>query len=150
MEFLAKDVEKITGVKRNRLQQWLERGFIAPSVQVAYGHGTRNIWSTSDLYTIALFKKVTESGLSRKVVSDFLSAGTLGGDKLDKVIFLLYMRKEGKTNAASLFFSEDDDVVLDLASIQESLDMVPFDDIYIVNFAKLKEAVDEIIGKVRG
>ncbi|MDZ7699505.1 MAG: hypothetical protein U5R49_22065 [Deltaproteobacteria bacterium] len=147
MEFLAKDIFDITGVKRNRLQQWLEYGFILPSIQVASGHGSRNIWSREDLYTISLFKKITESGLSRKVASDFLSAGTLSGDNLDDVIFLLYMRKDGKTKAVSLYFKEGDDIVLDLASIQESLDMVPFDDVYIVNFAKLRESVDAAIAR---
>jgi len=160
MEFLAADIEKITGVKRNRLQQWLEREYIAPSIQVASGHGTRNIWSHNDLYTIALFKKITESGLSRKVVSDFLSAGTIGEKDAKGIYCLVYMREGEKVKAESvpLFsgFLHDgtptmtlDHVgnitnmgIINLAQIQESLGMGAFDDVYIVNFFKVRSEVD--------
>lgn len=84
-EFLAADVEKITGVNRNRLEQWLSRGFIAPSIQAASGSGTRNRWSRADLYTIAIFKRLVESGLSRETVGKLLSAGALGDDLMKKI-----------------------------------------------------------------
>ena len=73
MEFYASDVTQITGVKRTRLQQWLERDFVSPSINVANGHGSRNVYSRGDLYTIAIFKKVSEMGLARKVVADMIS-----------------------------------------------------------------------------
>ena len=163
MEFLAADIEKITGVKRNRLQQWLERGYITPSIQVASGQGTRNIWSRNDLYTIALFKKIIESGLSRKVVSDFLSAGTIGGDDVKGIYCLVYMRGGGKVKAESVsFFTEflldgtptlhldpfgvETNVgTINLLQIQKDLGMEAFDDVYIVNFFKVKAEVDEKI-----
>lgn len=157
MEFLAADIEKITGVKRNRLQQWLEREYITPSIQVASGHGTRNIWSRNDLYTIALFKKITESGLSRKVVSDFLSAGTIGGDNVNLIYCLLYMREGEKVKATAIPWLEDPSITVDtlgeitnvgtinLLQTQKNLDMGAFDDVYIVNFFKVKAEVDKKI-----
>jgi hypothetical protein len=70
-EFLASDMERVTGVKRTRWVQWRERGWLSdPSVQVAEGHGTRNIWDRLDVYTICLFRNITESGLPRKVAAD--------------------------------------------------------------------------------
>lgn len=63
--YLMADVERITGIKRVRLNVWLEKGWIVPSVQKAQGSGTRNIFSRSDLYLIALFKNFVESGISR-------------------------------------------------------------------------------------
>ena len=145
MQFLAADVEKITGVKRQRLEQWLSRGFIAPSIQAASGHGSRNIWSRNDLYTIALFKKITESGLSRKMVSDFLSAGIVGRKKVNDVMFMLYMRKEGKRKGSAIYFKKGEDIVLHLDDIQTDLNMHPFDDVFIVNFIKLRVAIDKKI-----
>ena len=71
-EFYASDVTKITEVKLNRLQPWMERGWITPSIQKATGHGTRNIFSLSDLLNIAFFKKAVESGLSRKAISQLI------------------------------------------------------------------------------
>ena len=67
-QFYTSDVTRITGVKRNRLQVWLDQGWIIPSIQKAQGQGTRNIFSLHDLYVIALFKKLVEIGVPRKFV----------------------------------------------------------------------------------
>ncbi len=71
--FQAAEVTRITGVKRTRLQQWLEKGWIAPSIQAADGHGTRNLYTRHDLYTVELFKKIIEYGLSRRTAGEWLS-----------------------------------------------------------------------------
>jgi hypothetical protein len=163
MEFLAADIERILEVKRNRLQQWLERGYIIPSIQVASGHGTRNVWSRNDLYTIALFKKITESGLSRKLVSDFLSAGSIGSDSVDNIYCILYMRCGGKVKGMTVPFltkftangkpileldfnsTIKDAGLLNIPVIQKELFDEVFDDIYIINFLKLRCEIDEKI-----
>ena len=67
-QFYTSDVTRITGVKRNRLQVWLDKGWIIPSIQKAQGQGTRNIFSLHDLYIIALFRKLVEIGVPRKFV----------------------------------------------------------------------------------
>jgi DNA-binding transcriptional MerR regulator len=71
-QFQAMDVTRICGVKRNRLQAWMEQGWITPSIQKATGHGTRNIFSIEDLYSISLFKQMVESGISRAAVAEFI------------------------------------------------------------------------------
>lgn len=81
-KFFASDMEKVTGTKRTRWVQWRERGWLyGPAVQVAEGHGTRNIWNRLDLYDIALFRKISEMGLSRKTAAYILQqmVGGLGG-----------------------------------------------------------------------
>jgi len=72
-EFQARHVEKVTGVKQMRLYQWLDRGYITPSIQQTSNTGVRNIYSLEDLYHIALFKKLVESGLSRSVTAKQIS-----------------------------------------------------------------------------
>lgn len=67
--YLAKDVFEITGVKRNRLHVWIERGFISPSIQRANGTGTRNIWSKKDIKKIKKFRKLVELGYSRRLAA---------------------------------------------------------------------------------
>ena len=67
--YLAKDVYELTGVKRNRLQAWIERGFISPSIKKANGHGTRNIWSKKDIKKIKKFKRLIELGYSRRLAA---------------------------------------------------------------------------------
>lgn len=77
-EFLASAVTKITGVKLNRLQPWMERGFITPSIEVAAGHGTRNRFNRADLYKIATLKKLVEGDFHRKVAANIVSAAFMG------------------------------------------------------------------------
>ena len=65
-EFSTFDIIRILDILRERLQVWMNRGFISPSIQVAKGKGSKNIFSRWDLYGIALFYKVTQSGVNRK------------------------------------------------------------------------------------
>lgn len=152
-KFLAKDIEKITGVKRNRLEQWIKWGFITPSVQVAKGHGTRNIWSRHDLYNIATFKKVTESGLSREIVADFLAMSVMTGlseQQRDSITFWVYMRSGNRVAAAGLTYEKDEYPLLDLLDIQKKEGFKSFEDCYILNFVFLKNQVDKMIKKAQG
>ena len=63
--FHAKHVVKITGVKINRLQPWLKEGYIKPSIEIADGHGSRNVYGMEDLYKIVIFSELIKSGISR-------------------------------------------------------------------------------------
>jgi hypothetical protein len=54
------------GIKRERLKDWMERGFVEPSIQKAEGQGTKNLFSIFDLYTIMLFKTLIKYGFSRQ------------------------------------------------------------------------------------
>jgi hypothetical protein len=151
-EFLAADIERITGVKRNRLQQWIEYGFITPSIQEASGSGSRNVWSRADLYSIAIFKKVTESGLSRDIVSDLLTIGVFGDlsdEQIGRISYLVYMRGGERTAACGVEFERGEEPLLDLVSIQKSQGLKFFDDCYILNFPQLKREVDEKINKAK-
>lgn len=147
MGYSASDVTRITGVKRTRLQQWLERSFIVPSIQEASGPGTRNIYNRMDIYNIALFKKITESGWPRKMAADFICAGAFYSDAIskeymDKVTFMVYVRRGDSVKAVAV---DADDGVIDLAHVVVELDMSSPDDIYIINFHKLKRDIDEKI-----
>jgi hypothetical protein len=63
MDFFSSDVEKITGVQRLRLHNWIKAEFIKPSGQIALGHGKKNTYTLNDLYNISLFKKLIENGM---------------------------------------------------------------------------------------
>ena len=74
MEFKSGDMTRITGVKLARLQQWWAAGYIGPpSVSVAQGAGTRNVFSTSDLFRILFFKRFIESGIPRNDIKKLLT-----------------------------------------------------------------------------
>ena len=62
-------VEKL-GIKRDRLNDWLTRGYITPSIQRASGQGTKNLFSRFDLYLIKVFEHMLSRGFSREVSTD--------------------------------------------------------------------------------
>lgn len=80
MSYQAADIERICKIKRLRLHTWVAEGWITPSVQKASGHGTRNIWSRTDLYKIMLLKRLIENGFHRKA-----AAGILGNYHFDGI-----------------------------------------------------------------
>lgn len=67
LEFKTPFVTKLFDINRNRFQVWLDRGWVTPSIQKAKGQGRRNKFSKEDLYMIALFKLLVESGFSREL-----------------------------------------------------------------------------------
>lgn len=148
LEFKAKEVTEITGVSRERLQQWLTREYIVPSIQIADGAGTRNIYSVADLCTIEVFKKLVESGWSRELVGKFMLKGAISDEVLDKIpAYILYMRRQNEMDAA-LITSEDG--VINLAEKAKDLDLVGFDDCYILNFRKIHNKVlNEVVKRIR-
>ena len=73
-EFTLPEVVRITGVKRDRLKEWMYGGYIKPSIREASGIGTRNIFSWEDLCRICLFGKLVEIGFSRRLAGQVLQA----------------------------------------------------------------------------
>lgn len=144
LKFESKKVVEITGVKRTRLQSWIERGWLAPSVQVAEGPGTRNIYNTNDLYSIAIFRKVSEEmHLPRKMVGEMLSSGVVGDhseEQLKQVQYMLYIR-DGENFDAALVPGPE----IDIKYIIEQLGWENFDSMYLLNFAKIKNEIDQKI-----
>lgn len=53
-KFSTFDIERILGIKRSRLQEWIDRRLITPDIP-AKGKGTKAVFSLNSLYCIALF-----------------------------------------------------------------------------------------------
>lgn len=158
MEFLASDIRAITGVKRNRLQAWLERSFLVPSIQRAEGHGSRNIWSLEDLYRIAIFKKVTERGLSREIAAGFLSKGIAGKKlstkELNGLKLLVYFRKDQNIGVHAVVYPENSSEKdwmpkFDMVTALQEAGFKSFDDMYIINFVQIRNDVDAKIKELK-
>ena len=56
------DVLKVLDIKRERLKEWIARGYIIPSIKQPQGKGTRIIkkYNIEDIYRVALFKYLTK------------------------------------------------------------------------------------------
>jgi len=62
------DIVKALDIDRERLREWMNRGYIKPS-QSAQGQGTRALFSTLDVYAVELFRNLVEAGFSREAAS---------------------------------------------------------------------------------
>lgn len=72
VDFTTFDIIKLLDIPRERLQDWMNRGFIKPSIQTAQGKGTKNIFSRYNVYGIELFKRLLDFGVNREVASKFV------------------------------------------------------------------------------
>ena len=145
MEFTASQITLLTGVKRTRLQQWLEKEYLSPSIRKAYGHGTRNIYSIVDAYCIALFKKITESGLSRRYAADILDKSRFEFTEkmFDYAEHILYIR-EGRKTSVRLVAQSDIQTGFPMSDVMPA----NYDDALIINFKKIKAEIDESVSNL--
>jgi hypothetical protein len=135
-KFTTFDIREKLGLKIDRLKDWMQRGYIEPSIQRADGIGTKNIFSLFDLYLIKLFHHlVSERGFSRE------NAGTVIRDiNKEKIKIqsrpLIFIGIPGMGKKAFGFN--------DLSRVEHITDMKDID-ILIVNFSVIQEIVNDAI-----
>ena len=61
--FNGNQVRQIVPVKRWELEDWISGGYIEPSGYEDSPCGKRYLWTREDVYTLAAFKKLVNSGL---------------------------------------------------------------------------------------
>ncbi len=135
-----------------RLREWIVRGYIRPSFP-SPGQGMAAEFTKEDVYRIAAFQYMIDGGLTRKIASKFLEAITEHKDnpQVDVIIF----RRSGEFVSSMGVNLGKGSMVLDLKNgFPGVLSTYPdfavgllksakdFDDIYIVNFKKIREVVD--------
>jgi hypothetical protein len=154
--FTTFDIVKRLGIKRERLKDWIGRGFIRPSIQKAKGVGTKSLFDRMDLYFIKLFEFLVKAGLSREVASK--QAMTLNRlrhlhksriNNFSGIEFIAFnmgerIVEDGKkgfgNNIRLLTVKEGRKIILEL---EDDYDVASsYDAILIVNFAKLRKKVD--------
>jgi hypothetical protein len=145
--FTTFEAIKIIGIKRERLKDWLERGFLKATRVEETGPGLKAYFDRWGLYMIRLFLHLVEHGISRREASRWIfemSEDRSGGDPLGEFMqrnfgFILVERKDGK--------------VMDLRFITGSLKYLhvsnDIDDAFIINFGNVRKQVDEGIALLR-
>ena len=133
-------------MKNERFKVWINNGYVSPSIRTADGTGTRNIWGEIDLYDVAVFKNIVESGLSRQVANDFIKQGVISGALNPADIQFIAYARQGRQTVSFGFLKSDKVGLKDALS---EMDLDP-DNIFIFNFAKIKKEVDGMIEKLFG
>jgi len=158
-EFSMAEAAAITGVASNHIQQWIDLGWVKPSIQQTSGEETRDIFSRVDIYAIAYLKKIKESGFSRKLAHEKINIYAVNETVKNfpniTSIGIAFSRvlTEGQyeTQGAWLIAPELDQETgwNSLALIGERLNQGA-DDFYILNFLKLKDRIDSLIAEMKG
>ena len=165
MSYTSSDIKDLLGVKVDRLQDWVNRGYIKPSVQQASGQGTKNLYSRDDLVLIELFKRLVAQETLREAAGRIVKAIRDCDQPIDR--YFLYARlaigpdSSGITEyhtIKKMISIEDMDKPLksimgddfDLARYQSDLTKpVPatdFNTTLIINMKKIIDFVDSKIG----
>ena len=150
MDFYTSKVTRIASVKRNTLQQWMDRRFIKPSIQEAAGSGSRNIFSEVDLHKIIIFRKLIEAGLARKVAAKCINA-----DRLEKVIRkgrssfrgLVVPTERDNLFVAFFFLKADQEgsCIAELVALEDFLDLDnDFVGVHCAFFLNLSDVIREV------
>jgi hypothetical protein len=95
-EFSTFDVIKLLGVKRERLREWMNQGFIMPTIP-ASGIGSKAIFSILDIYKIAVFKILVDAGMNRRKASIWIKESpTLSSQRdADNLTYAMLFEEEG-------------------------------------------------------
>ena len=65
------DIVKALNIPRERLRDWMTRGFIKPSLP-STGKGTIAIFTKADVFGVALFGKLLEKGFKREMAAEYI------------------------------------------------------------------------------
>jgi hypothetical protein len=159
--FSTLEICRALHIPRERLREWIIRGYIKPSIKEASGSGTKSIFSRWDVYSIALFMELIESGYSREVASKHIK--TFQDERKKDVLYIEFRRfsenqsivdwKKGKKHSAVFIFSENNPEALDLsigapAGWRDSLmssGYSEWDQVLLVNYKKIREYVDKAL-----
>jgi hypothetical protein len=66
--YTIKDLQKVLGIKRERIRGWMKNGFFRPSIQISKSKGrgeeSQHIFSATDVREMILFIGLIEEGFS--------------------------------------------------------------------------------------
>lgn len=145
---------KILKIKKERLQEWLHKGFITPEVR-ASGRGTRNRFSKTNLYEIALFDYLLQRGLSRKESTNILRTDIMDIKRqhVEKILKMvnddiqsrsiipaLIIYKTGDNYSSKVVFEKE--IRFDL---RQDISKPDVDEVQIINIEKIIQKVNQAV-----
>ena len=164
------DIVKALGIPRERLRDWMSRGFIEPTLP-ARGQGTKAGFTLADVYGVALFDRLLQMGLKREMASKVVKAIVLYGDLLHGFPYIVVKIEAvesetrvhvgsfsgGKMLALRLEVSGDrirtQHLKADFSPVWEEGGMMEdegaWDLIYVINFTKVLQRVNKGLEKLK-
>ena len=141
------------GIKIERLKDWMRRGYIQPSIQVAQGSGTKNLFNQKDLYQLGLFIFLINRGFSReeaakharavhRIIEPAWEDEDMGKEEtLKSEGFLTLAYREGNFCSGGMVKNTGDTIAVEA---DENCD-----EVLLVNYGKLCQQVDGAVGRMK-
>ncbi|MBC8466720.1 MAG: MerR family transcriptional regulator [Deltaproteobacteria bacterium] len=141
-DFSTLDIVKALGIPRERLREWMNRGFVKPTID-AKGQGTKATFTVEDIYLVALFRHLVDKGIKRFNAGIYLSENIVAGTKsfFDSNFIMIMDRSDGSL----LIARESIKGLYDFLAPFLSSDDGDIEHIIIVNFKKIRKIVDEAL-----
>jgi hypothetical protein len=171
-EFSTLDIGKALKIPRERLREWIDRGFVLPSVS-ASGQGTKAIFTLRDVYSIALFECLIDYGFNRATASGLMKnfmnklkgepqghetafilfeESVISGKKCTSVITLTYDDWVIGLKSGTYWLDGSPPIATSLAPGKYRMMISPtglgWQTMHIVNFKELRENVNQVMAKV--
>lgn len=162
-EFTTFDIINKLGIPRGRLREWVNEGFIVPSVQKAEGVGTKALFDRVDIIALVIFKHLIEAHkIARSeaalIVNEWVhvihifknAAGEkIFQDFIDTCPYFQVLRQHGKTFVApivahDIFFSYLEGGSRLATKFRQALGEKDFDNAYRMGILKNDIRFDEL------
>ncbi len=152
------DIVKVLNIPRERLRDWMVRGFIKPSLPPT-GKGTISVFVKADVFGVALFKKFIEKGYKREVATEYIDMVLNQNlySALNIILFKSVIRDgnrvvdiEGQIGKSSLKVEIDEKGNAKIISGPFTKPITEeWEDIHILNIGNLIREVDSALAKLR-
>ena len=154
---------KALGIERERFRDWVKArpGFIRPTLP-ARGQGTKAGFTLGDVYAIALFKRMTETGFKRELAAEIVAKfmGVASGNPMEFIQYLLCIVKTNPENGeqdTTIFMTmrgdgrDTLDININSKTIefdgQTSSNGSDWEGVFMFNIIQLRQSVDSALNK---
>lgn len=151
LEAIAKystvNIVKVTGIPMERLRDWLNRGYIEPTLP-SLGQGRKALFSDVDIYGIELFQKLISRGFSRQEASKLIKKFTTLGSILGSTNYIIFVRRKTANEEHIDVFHIVGYPAPKIFDIMFILNQEGVDDVYIANIQDIRDRVDRELDKL--
>lgn len=160
-DFSTLDIVRALGIPRGRLREWVDLGFIKPSV-MAEGQGTKAVFTRHEVYGVAIFRLLVGLGFTRPLAASytekFIDEMRTNPKRNPTRLVFKSWRHENEIFVSSFNYSgKFDRFYLETAEVAElrELDMIPstipeydWETAFIVNFEHIRAEVDSALNGI--
>jgi len=145
-KFTTFQIAKALNLKYGRLREWIDQGYIRPSIYKAQRQGEKTLFTRADAYAIKLFDYLLARGFARQDAALRIQALEMGNSTSLSMPYVAFYRQEGLegADAVSLFISSKT-FTFSLRGKTVDGRAGEFDDAFILNFKKIRRQVDQAL-----